>query len=121
MNAEQLKMRTKTFATQVVLFTRNLSKHPETYVIRNQILRSSTSIAANYRAACRSRSGKEWYAKISIVVEEADETEFWLELIADLQLFDVHSKEKHQALIKEANEIVRIFAKARKSFKQKQQ
>ncbi|MEJ7662341.1 MAG: four helix bundle protein [Hymenobacter sp.] len=56
-------------------------------MIGKQLLQSATSVAANYRAACRGRSGAEWYAKLCICVEEADETQFWLELLGDAEIF----------------------------------
>ena len=71
-----------------------------------QLLRSSTSIGANYRAACRGRSRAEFVAKLGIVLEEADETVFWLELFQEGNIFP---KEKLHDLVREANELVAIF------------
>jgi four helix bundle protein len=81
--AAELRRRTKAVAVQIVNFMRNAGKDPALNVIRYQILKSGTSVAANYRAACRARSKKEWYAKLCIVVEECDETVFWLELLME--------------------------------------
>jgi four helix bundle protein len=71
-----------------------------------QLIRSGTGVAANYRAACRSRSKAEWVAKIGIVVEEADEAVFWLEMLSDC---DIVSRKKLEALMAEAHELSAIF------------
>jgi four helix bundle protein len=81
-------------------------------VIRRQLLRSATSVAANYRAAGRARSRREFAAKIGIVLEEADETEFWIELLIEAGLADV---ERTRDLLREASELVAIFAAARRT------
>ena len=78
---EQLRERTKLFAIRIVRLFRALQKTAEGRVLGRQLLRSGTGVAANYRAACRARSRPEFIAKIGIVVEEADETVFWLELL----------------------------------------
>ena len=80
--------------------------------IANQIMRSATSVAANYRAACRARSRAEFIAKIGVVEEEADETAFWLELIIDTSLCE---QSQIEPLLKEASELVAIMAASRKS------
>lgn len=76
------------------------------------LLRSSTSMAANYRAACRARSSKEFFAKLSIVVEETDETLFWLEVLEEAEMI---TAEKLTFLKAETTEILKILAKARKN------
>jgi four helix bundle protein len=76
---EELRDRTKKFAVRIVKTYRSLPNTADSQVIGKQLLRCGTSVAANYRAACRSRSRAEWIAKIGLVVEEADETVFWLE------------------------------------------
>ena len=73
---EQLKLRTKAFALRVIRLYQSLPKNTESQVIGKQLLRSATSVAANYRAACRSRSNADFYSKICIVVEEAEESLF---------------------------------------------
>ena len=86
MNSEkhqELRTRTKTFALRVIRMSQALPRSREANVILNQVLRSATGMAANYRAAGRSRSKAEFVAKIGVVVEEADETVFWLEMLAD--------------------------------------
>jgi len=89
-----------------------LPQKDEARIIGKQLLRASTSVAANYRAACRARSRAEFYSKISIVVEEADEALFWLELLTEAQVFP---EIKLQGLTNEAEQIVKIAAKARKT------
>ena len=81
-------------------------------MIGKQLLRSATSVAANYRAACWGRSAAEWFAKLSLCVEEADETQLWLELLGDA---DIVSKLKLAHLQQEYLEILSILATARKS------
>ena len=77
-----------------------------------QVLRSGTSVAANYRAVCRARSKAEFISKIGIVVEEADETVLWLELLVDTR---VVAKNKMDDLLKEANELLAIFAASQRT------
>ncbi len=105
-DSEAMKLRTKNFALRVLRLCRSLPRTQEARILGGQLLRSSTSVAANYRAACRSRSRAEFIAKLGIVLEEADETEFWLELIREAALFP---PAKLQSLCKEAHEIVSIF------------
>lgn len=108
---EKMKKRTKQFSVDIIKFTDSLKVCKASSVITYQIVKSGTSTATNYRATCRARSKKEFFSKISIVVEEADETEFWLELIQDTEL---SSKPKELTrLLKEANELVKILSKAR--------
>ncbi|MCB0293056.1 MAG: four helix bundle protein, partial [Calditrichaeota bacterium] len=78
----------KMFALNVIRLTRQLPNTREGRLIGDQLFRSGTSVAANYRAACRARSKAEFLAKLGVVEEEADETLFWLELISDLQLLN---------------------------------
>jgi len=79
--AVKMQARTKVFAIDVVKFFRKLPKTEEARVLGRQILRSGTSVAANYRAACRAKSNSDFIYKLGIVVEEADETLLWLELL----------------------------------------
>ena len=83
MNAQQLKERTKQFALRVMRLVDVLPNTPKGRAIASQLVRSGTSVAANYRAACRGRSKAEFIAKVGIVEEEADETALWLELIIE--------------------------------------
>lgn len=105
--AEKLKKRTKEFAIRIVKLYRALPNTGEAKVIGNQFLRSGTAIAANYRASCRARSIAEFIAKIGVVVEEADETVFWLEMLVDCKIF---SESKMKDLMQEGNELLAIFA-----------
>lgn len=103
--------RTKKLCISII---KSLSKLPYTddlSIIRKQIIRSSTSVASNYRAVTRARSDKERFAKICIVVEEADETQFWLELIEEL---DYLSSEKLLLLKNETEEIVKVMTTYKK-------
>jgi len=110
--AEELKKRTKAFAIRVVNLFRRLPRTEEARTIGRQLLRSGTSVAANYRAVCRSRSKAEFVAKIGIVVEEIDETIFWIELMADTEIF---KKARLKDLLTEANELLAIFAASQRT------
>jgi len=101
-----LKLRTKEFALRVVRLYRALPPREEARTIGKQLLRSGTSIGANYRAACRARSRAEFVAKLGIVLEEADETVFWLEL---MQESGILSSQKLTPLTQEARELTAIF------------
>jgi four helix bundle protein len=81
MNAEDLKKRTKQFALRVLKLVAALPNNVQGRAVGGQLVRAGTSVASNYRAACRGRSKAEFVAKLGIVVEEADESAFWLELI----------------------------------------
>ena len=104
---EVLKKRTKCFAIRIVKLFKALPRSEEARVIGKQLLRSGTSVAANYRAVCRSRSKAEFVAKLGIVVEETDETVFWLELLSDA---GVVAAARIHALLREGNELLAIFA-----------
>ena len=116
MNAEELKARTKKFALRVLKLVAALPNNVQGKAIGGQLVRSGTSVAANYRAACRGRSRAEFIAKIGVVEEEADESAFWLELIIDSGLLRMG---KVQPLLQEANELTRIMAKSRISAKER--
>lgn len=112
MDREELTERTKKFAHRCVKLAIAL---PETALgrhIRGQVIRCSTSVAANYRATCLSQTKASFIAKISIVLEEADETAFWLEFIIDEKLLKNNLVEP---LLKEAGELTAIFASSRKT------
>ncbi|MDQ1098281.1 MULTISPECIES: four helix bundle protein [Chryseobacterium] len=97
--------RTKALAIKIINDLSELPYSDKVSVIRKQIFRSASSVAANYRAMCRARSDKEKYAKICIVVEEADETVFWLEVIEEISLV---SKDKISELMRESLEILKV-------------
>ena len=113
---ENLKQRTKQFALRVIKLYQSLPKTIESQVIGRQILDSSSSVAANYRAACRARSNAEFYSKICIVVEETDETMFWLEMLLEAGIVD---KDLLQNLYQENEEILKIMVVARKNSQKK--
>ncbi len=112
---EELRDRTKKFAISIIRICRTLPRTEEARVIVKQLLRCSTSVAANYRAVCRARSRAEFISKIGIVVEEADETVFWLELIEELEIM---GKDDISAVLREANELVSIFAASQRTLRQ---
>jgi len=103
----KLQDRTKRFAVAVIRFYAELPQNEPARVIGRQLLRSSTSVAANYRAARRTRSAVDFVSRISVVVEEADETLFWLELLVAASIVKA---EAMQALRDESDELVRIFS-----------
>jgi four helix bundle protein len=86
MNEAQMKKRTKEFAKNIIVLCRNLPTNREGRLIGNQLFRAGTSVAANYRAACRGRSKAEFISKLAIVEEEADEAMFWLEVIKEMSI-----------------------------------
>jgi four helix bundle protein len=112
MNPAELKNTTKQFALRVLKLVGSLPKTIEGRAIANQVVRRGTSVAANYRAACRARSRAEFVAKIGVVLEEADETSFWLELICDAKLLPA---KRVGPLLVEANELVAVMVTSRKS------
>ena len=114
MKSEELKARTKLFALSVISLVTKLPKNETSKVISYQILKSSTSVGANYRAACRAKSKADFVYKINIVEEEADETLFWLDIINESNLTN---NSKLAALLKEADELTAIFTSIGKSSK----
>jgi four helix bundle protein len=100
-----LKARTKQFALRVIRLTESLPKGRAAEVIGRQLLRSATSVGANYRAACRSRSIADFVAKMTLVEEEADESNYWLELLVEAKLVEA---KRLEPLMKETGEIVAI-------------
>jgi four helix bundle protein len=103
--ADELKLRTKTFAINSILFCRTLPRSLETFRLSGQLIDAATSVAANYRASCRARSHNEFIAKLGIVLEEADESELWLSILIALE----YCAESAEPLRKEANELTAIF------------
>ena len=115
MSKEELKIRYKAFALRIMKMAESLPSGLSADVIAKQIVRCATSVAANYRAACRARSKAEFIANLGIVEEEADETLFWLEMIEEAELLPASRLE---ALKTEANEIVAITVTSIKTAKQ---
>ncbi len=118
MTKEELKKRTKSFAIRVFQFLMDIEKNKAVEVISYQLFKSSSSVAANYRAVCRGKSEIDFLNKLKIVDEEADESLFWLEFIQELKI-DCDDDELEK-LIKEADELVAIFSSAIKKIKNKQ-
>lgn len=110
MTNSELKLRTKNFAHRCVKLSLALPKTTLGNYLSGQLIRSSLSVAANYRAVCVAQSRKEFASKISIVLEEADECEFWISFIHDESLID---KIKLEPIKKESDELIRIFAASR--------
>ena len=109
---EQFKSRTKKFVVANINLFRTLPKTEEAKIVGRQLLRSSSSVGANYRAACRARSQAEFHSKMSIVVEEADESLFWMEILIEANITDENST---KLLFAEANEILKVVSTARKN------
>lgn len=107
---QDLRDRTKALAVRIVRLYRSLPHTADSQVVGKQLLRCGTSVAANYRAACRGRSRAEWIAKIGLVVEEADETVFWLEMLSDC---DIVARQRCEDILKEAHERSAIFTASR--------
>lgn len=103
MDKKAFQKRTKQLAIRVIKMTDSLPKSKAGDVIGRQIIRSATSVGANYRAACRAKSTADFINKLKIVEEEADETLYWLEIIVEAELL---SEKKLKALMKETDEII---------------
>jgi four helix bundle protein len=115
MTKEELKIRTKSFAIRTFKFLMAIEKNKAIDVISYQLFKSSSSVAANYRAVCRGKSDSDFLNKLKVVDEEADESLFWLEFIKELKInCDQNELEK---LIKEADELVAIFSAAIRTIK----
>ena len=111
---EGLKRRTKQFSVRVVRLFQALPRRDDARIIGRQLLRSATSVGANYRAVCRARSKKEFISKIGVVVEEADESGFWLELLAECGIMPAR---RLRPLTREAEELLAIFAASQRTAK----
>ena len=114
MKERDLKKRTKEFAHSCVKLSLALPKTALGDHIRKQIIRCSTSVASNYRAACLAQSKADFASKLSVVVEEADESCFWMQFIIDEKLFN---ERKVTDLLEEGKELTAIFIKSRKTIK----
>jgi four helix bundle protein len=110
MDREELKARTRKFALDVIRLCLTLGRDDFAQLVRPQLLRAATGIAANYRAACRGRSRKEFIAKIGVVVEESDEAELWLDIVQEL---GYGTAAVVRELRLEATELRAIFAASR--------
>lgn len=105
MDKEYMKRRTKQFALRVIRLVESLPNGRTAEVIGRQMLRSGTSVGANYRAACRAKSTADFIAKMGTVEEEADESSYWMELLVEAEIVKA---EKLGSLMKEADELVAI-------------
>ena len=114
-NLKDLKERTKAFSLDIIKLCQSLPKNQETMLLSRQLFRSGTSAGANTRSAFRGRSKKEFVAKVGVIIEEADETQYWMELLAESGMM---KKEPLQPLIKEAGELVSIFVSIYKKNKE---
>ncbi len=109
--------RTKHFALRVIRLSRSIPKTTEGVIIAKQVIRSGTSVGANYRAACRSKSRHDFISKLSIVEEETDETIFWMEILVEAGIM---KKDLLSDLMEEANQILAIVIKSKITTKQNQ-
>src|SRR5947207_389703 len=109
MNERDLRGRTKQFALRVIKLFNSLPRNQIGKVIGTQLLRSGTSVGANYRSACRARSTAEFLSKLGIVLEEADETSYWLELVVDSGLV---KQTRMQNIVQEVDELTAIFTRS---------
>ena len=116
MPPQQLRARTKAFAADVVRLCRTLPKNDEGRVFSRQLLRAGMSVGANYRAVCRPRSDADFVAKLGTVIEECDETAFWLELGIEIQLT---SEPRVVKLLNEADQLIRIFVTSRETVRRR--
>ena len=110
--AEEIQKRTKKFAIRVILMYKELPKTDDARIIGRQLLKAATSVASNYKAACRARSDNEFYSKLSIVVEEAVESVFWMEILEESNIFKLDKE-----LYNEANEILSVMSRSRKTLR----
>lgn len=112
---EKLKARTKQFALNVIKLVEQLPKTNTNYILGKQLTRSATSVGANYRAACRARSHADFISKITIVEEEADESQFWIEVIIES---GIDRSDLIMSLLQESKELTAIFTSSGKTAKE---
>ena len=112
MTTNELKLRTKNFSLTIIDLVEKLPNSISVRVVANQIVKSGTSVGANYRSVCRARSDREFVSKMNIVLEEADETLFWIEIIMDKQWIN---KPELEVIWKEGNELTAIFVSSLKT------
>ncbi len=117
MTQEEMKARTKQFALRVIRLVQSLPQNLVAEVLGKQLLRSGTSVGANYRAACRAKSTADFVHKLSIVEEETDESIYWIELLVESEIIKKHLVEN---LMDEADEILSIVVSSIKTAKEKQ-
>jgi four helix bundle protein len=110
MTPHELRERTKRFAIEIITSSASLPRTDVARLIRAQLVRAGTAVGANYRAVCRSRSNRDFVAKLGVVIEEADETSYWLEILVDAKIVTASAV---SALRREADELIRIFVTSR--------
>jgi four helix bundle protein len=113
--AEEMRQRTKQAALRVIRLYQALPRTDEARVLGKQLLRSATSVGANYRAACRGRSRAEYFAKLCICIEEADETLYWMELLMEADILPI---KKVSPLYDEFDRITAVLASARRTMRE---
>jgi four helix bundle protein len=116
MTQEEMKERTRQFALRIIKLVQSLPPNLVTEIIGKQLLRSGTSVGANYRASCRAKSTADFINKLSIVEEEADESVYWMELLIE---GDVVKENLLKNLMDEGNQILSIIVSAIKTSKEK--
>lgn len=112
MNSDDLKRRTKQFTLRILKLIDAMPDSVKGRAIKGQLARSGTSVGANYRAACRARSPAEFSAKLGTVIEEADESAFWIEIIIEDKILP---PSRVESILQEANELVAIMTRSRKT------
>ena len=113
---DQFRQRSRSLAITICRWLEELPKKEALFYLKGQLIRSGTSVAANFRAACRARSSQEYYSKLCIVVAECDETLFWIEFIEET--FSIEN-EKTPLIKKEASELLAVFSTTKKRLKEK--
>ena len=116
MNSDELKDRTKNFALAIINLAKDLPKNSIGKIVEHQLIKAGTLVGANYRASCRAKSKADFIYKINVVEEEADETQFWLELTIEAELL---KENLVNPLLKEAKELTAIFTSAGRTAKSK--
>jgi four helix bundle protein len=112
--AEELKERTRVFALDVIRLVRLFPRTLDAQIVGRQLIRAGTAVAANYRASCRSQSSADFISKISVVAEEADESQLWLDLTIAVPIVDADASRR---LFREATELSKIFTASRNTAK----
>ena len=114
--SEKLRNQTKQIALKTILLTRTFPQNDEGWTIKKQLIRSSTSVALNYRAASRGRSDKEFYSKLCITVEELDESILWLEFVEELKFT---AEKEVKSIMKEMKELLAILTASKSTLRRK--
>lgn len=117
MNQSEMKNRTKQFSLRVIRATEALPTTRAANVIAHQLVRAGTSVGANYRSACRARSRADFISKIGIAIEEADESQYWMELLVEAGLV---REAQLQDLLREADELIAILTASSQTAKRNQ-